>query len=93
MATYEVSPSASQAEIRKAYRKLALQHHPDKNPDDPEGAERRFTEVAKAYEVLSDEKKREEYDRGKDEFKFDFGSARDLFREVFKEFSEGILKV
>jgi molecular chaperone DnaJ len=61
-----VSKSATQDEIKKAYRKKALQYHPDKNPGDSE-AEAKFKEVSEAYEVLSDEKKREIYDRyGKD---------------------------
>jgi molecular chaperone DnaJ len=58
----EVSRNATADEIKKAYRKKALQYHPDKNPGDAE-AERRFKEVSEAYEVLSDEKKRQIYDR------------------------------
>lgn len=54
---------ASSEAIRKAYRKLALKWHPDKNPDNKEDAERRFKQVAEAYEVLSDTQKRDVYDR------------------------------
>ncbi len=58
----KVSRSASADEIKAAYRKSALQHHPDRNPDDPH-AEEKFKAVSEAYEVLSDQKKREIYDR------------------------------
>jgi len=57
-----VSKSASESELKKAYRKLALQYHPDKNPDNKE-AEEKFKEAAEAYEVLSDADKRARYDR------------------------------
>ena len=53
---------ANADEIKKAYRQLALKNHPDKNPGDPD-AERRFKEGAEAYEVLSDQSKRQRYDR------------------------------
>jgi molecular chaperone DnaJ len=57
-----VSKSASADEIKKAYRKLAIQHHPDKNPDDP-SAEDKFKEAAEAYEVLSSPEKKQRYDQ------------------------------
>ncbi|MGH7352559.1 MAG: DnaJ domain-containing protein, partial [Candidatus Methylomirabilales bacterium] len=56
-----VSTSASPEEIKKAYRRLALKFHPDKNPDDPAVAEQ-FTEINEAYEVLSNPERRREYD-------------------------------
>jgi molecular chaperone DnaJ len=58
----EVSKTATGDEIKKAYRKKAIQYHPDKNPGDKE-SEERFKEAAEAYEVLSDEQKRAQYDR------------------------------
>src|SRR5690554_4376539 len=57
-----VSKSASAPEIKKAYRKLALKYHPDKNPDDTE-AENKFKEAAEAYEVLANDQKRQRYDQ------------------------------
>src|SRR5271155_1343152 len=58
----EISKEATQEDIKKAYRKQALKFHPDRNPGDKE-AEKRFKEISEAYEVLSDEKKRQIYDR------------------------------
>jgi molecular chaperone DnaJ len=58
----EVSKTASSEEIKKAYRKKAIQYHPDKNPDNKE-AEEKFKEAAEAYEVLSNEDKRKRYDQ------------------------------
>jgi curved DNA-binding protein len=60
--TLGVSKTANKDEIKKAYRKLARQYHPDVNPDN-KGSEEKFKEVNEAYEVLSDSAKREKYDR------------------------------
>src|SRR6187399_3525679 len=79
-----VRRDASTDEIKKAYRQAALKHHPDRNPDDKNGAELKFKEASKAYQVLSDADKRAQYDRfGEAAFEgpgggmggFDFSSA------------------
>jgi len=57
-----VDRSANQSEIRSAFRRLAAEHHPDKNPGDP-GAQARFTAINAAYQILHDEEKRRAYDR------------------------------
>ncbi len=94
-----VTKSASQDEIKKAYRKLARKYHPDKNPGDVE-AEERFKEIQGAYDVLSDPEKRKQYDQvgprifsgagGPGGFNFDFsgnlgdlGDLGDLFGGLF----------
>ncbi|KAG9005081.1 hypothetical protein FRB93_009950 [Tulasnella sp. JGI-2019a] len=61
-ALLEVSEDATQDEIRKSFRKLALLHHPDKNPGDIDGATKKFATLQQAYEVLSDEQERAWYD-------------------------------
>jgi len=64
-----VNKNASQDEIKKAFRKKARQYHPDVNRDNPEEAEKNFKEVNEAYEVLSDDTKKAQYDQyGHDAF-------------------------
>lgn len=88
-----VDKNATESEIKKAYRKLAVKYHPDKNPGDKK-AEEKFKEISQAYEVLSDKKKRAQYDQfGPDAFKRGGGAGpggyggfhdpRDMFNEIF----------
>ncbi|GAB1605800.1 dnaJ homolog subfamily A member 1-like [Argonauta hians] len=86
--TLGISPTATPEEIKKAYRKLALKYHPDKNPNEGE----RFKLISQAYEVLSDPKKKEIYDMGGEEAikgggsggsGFEFHSAMDIFDMFF----------
>jgi len=81
----DVSKNATDKEIKKAYRKLALQYHPDKNPDNPE-AEEKFKEVAEAYAVLSDSDKRVSYDQYGHNGSGGYGHEGMTMDEVFKHF-------
>ncbi|XP_046857692.1 dnaJ homolog subfamily B member 6-B-like isoform X2 [Xenia sp. Carnegie-2017] len=93
-----VTTDATEQDIKKAYRKLALKWHPDKNPDDKENASKMFQDISEAYEILSDGEKRAIYDKyGKDGLKghasggnvpggfqgFHFSSAEEIFRNFF----------
>jgi molecular chaperone DnaJ len=86
----QVTRTVEFEEIKKSYRKLAVKHHPDKNPGDPT-AEERFREIAEAYDILSNPEKRSAYDRyGHSAFQGGMGGGGggmhdpfDLFREMF----------
>ncbi len=87
-----VSPQASQEEIKKAYRRLVLKYHPDRNPGDKE-AEEKFKEINEAYEVLSDPEKRARYDSARSGGFFSrdfndigFDSFSEFFRDIFEDF-------
>ncbi|XP_067007764.1 dnaJ homolog subfamily B member 6 [Anabrus simplex] len=97
-----IPQNATDADVKRAYRKMALKWHPDKNPNNLEEANKKFKEISEAYEVLSDEKKRRIYDKyGKDGISstpsghrrrsrssndFDFMFTFRDPEEVFKEF-------
>lgn len=100
-----IQKNASDDEIKKAYRTMAMKYHPDRNPGDKE-AENKFKEASEAYEVLKDKQKRAAYDRyghaafaqgagaggGFGGFNFDFGGAGgfgDIFGDIFSEFMGG----
>ncbi|MFK8040027.1 MAG: molecular chaperone DnaJ [Rickettsiaceae bacterium] len=96
-----VSRSSSQDDIKKAYRKLAMKYHPDRNPDN-KNAEQKFKEINEAYDVLKDEQKKSAYDHfGHDNFKqhqqgggsrhggFNAGDMNDIFGNFFNDFMGG----
>jgi len=90
--TLGVPESASIDEIKKAYRALALKYHPDRNPEARREAEERFKKISEAYYVLSDEKRRAEYDAYKKGYGFrgaeGFTGAQGFdFEEILKHFS------
>lgn len=84
-ATLGVHPEATPEEIKKAYRKLALEFHPDRNPGD-KGAEERFKQIQEAYEVLHDPQKRYAYDASAIGSSDIFGGSGGVFEDLFGDF-------
>jgi len=96
--TLGVEKGATKEEIKRAYRRLAKKHHPDLNKDNPKEAEEKFKEVSEAYEVLSDQQKRVNYDKfghagvdfGPGGFNWSnftrYGDVEDIFGDVFRDF-------
>ena len=91
-----VNKNTSKDELKKAYRKLAMKYHPDRNPDD-QAASERFKELSEAYEILSDDQKRQAYDQfGHDGVNPSFSNAQgaaegfsDIFGDIFSDIFGG----
>ena len=91
-----VGKTADEKEIKKAYRRVAMKYHPDRNPDDPD-ADEKFKEASEAYEILSDSEKRAAYDQfGHAGVEgqmggggFGGGSFSDIFGDVFGDIFGG----
>ena len=91
-----VNKNTSKEELKKAYRKLAMKYHPDRNPDD-QAASEKFKELSEAYEILSDDQKRQAYDQfGHDGVNPSFSNAQgaaegfsDIFGDIFSDIFGG----
>jgi DnaJ-class molecular chaperone len=84
----EINPTASSSDIKKAYYKLSKQWHPDKNPS--EDAKKKFQEIAEAYEILSDEEKRNNYDNNGIDFMKNGGQPNVDPNDLFERFFSGM---
>ena len=84
-----VNRDASDEDIKKAYRKLAMKHHPDRNPDNPK-SEEHFKEAKEAYEVLSDDEKRQAFDDNRRRNLLDdpLQTARDIWGNYLARITE-----
>ena len=92
----EIEQSASEKDIKKAYRKLALKYHPDKNINNKEWAETKFKEISQAYQILSDPIKRKEYDllgNNFDSSNFDFIKPEAIFKMFFPNIGDNTIDI
>jgi DnaJ-class molecular chaperone len=89
----QIEPGASLRDIKKAYRRLALQYHPDKNNNNTESTER-FKDISIAYQVLSDPIQRSYYDHtGSADIDFDLVSSMEMFTFFFKDYDPKLLSI
>lgn len=79
-----LNKNCSDKDIKKSYKKLALQWHPDRNPQNPEQSKKKFQQISEAYRILSDKKLRKQYDLG-EEINMDSSSIHDPF-DIFESF-------
>ena len=86
-ACLEIAPGATDEDIKKAYRKLALKYHPDKNPDNQEEAKAKFQQISHAYSILGDSEKRHNYDKYGDVQEDDGGDHDAHMHEFFEMFT------
>ena len=88
----DLERTATNDEVKKSFRKLAVKWHPDKNPDNKEESTEKFKELSEAYECLGDEAKRKEYDMyghsgpKKQNYNFNANRADDIFKTFFGQY-------